>query len=152
MTVVCGDSHTSTHGAFGALAVVFSVGLRAAILAGLPSPATAAAAMVVAGALSRAQLTANLRWLPSARSQGMAAQAGRPSTPRVVAAAAISVVITLVAIDFRAAAAAVLASCAAAVFVAWLAHRTLGGHTGDVLGASQQFSEVAVLLAIAVTL
>jgi adenosylcobinamide-GDP ribazoletransferase len=142
----------SRIGAFGALAVVFSVGLRAAVLGGLPSAATAATALVVAGALSRAPLPASLRWLPSARSEGMAAEAGRPSTRRVVAAAAIALVIALVAVDFRAAAAAVLASCAAAAFVAWLACRTLGGHTGDVLGASQQFSELAVLVAVAVTL
>ena len=44
----------SRIGTFGALAIVFSIGLRATILADMPTPGTAAAALVAAGALSRA--------------------------------------------------------------------------------------------------
>jgi adenosylcobinamide-GDP ribazoletransferase len=44
---------------------------------------------------------------------------------------------------------AILAGLAAAVAMVALARRSLGGYTGDVLGAVQQMAEAAVLLAAA---
>ena len=45
--------------------------------------------------------------------------------------------------------AAVLAAAAAAALVSAVALRQIGGHTGDVLGAVQQVTEIAVLAAVA---
>jgi adenosylcobinamide-GDP ribazoletransferase len=140
----------SRIGTFGALAIVFSVGLRAAILAGMSSPWTAAAALIAAGALSRATLPAIIHLLPPARESGMAAEAGRPNLSRVVVAGAIALVVGLLVVDDRAVAAALLSVGGAATGVALLARSTLGGNTGDVLGASQQAAEVAALAAVAV--
>jgi adenosylcobinamide-GDP ribazoletransferase len=140
----------SRIGTFGALAIVFSVGMRAAILAGMSSPWTAAAALVTAGALSRATLPVILRLLPPARDDGMAAEAGRPDSSRVVAGCIIALIVGLLVVDDRTVAAALLAVGAAATAVAVLARSRLGGHTGDVLGASQQAAEVAALAAVAV--
>jgi adenosylcobinamide-GDP ribazoletransferase len=140
----------SRIGTFGALAIVFSVGLRATILAGMPTPGTAAAALIAAGALSRAALPVIVHWLPPARSEGMAAEAGRPDLARVVAAGIIALIIGLLVLDDRAVAAALLAAGGAVAGVALLARPSLGGHTGDVLGASQQAAEIAALAAVAV--
>jgi adenosylcobinamide-GDP ribazoletransferase len=140
----------SRIGTFGALAIVFSVGLRATILAGMPTPGTAAAALIAAGALSRAALPVIVHWLPPARGGGMAAEAGRPDLARVVAASIIALIVGLLILDDRAVAAALLAAGGAATGVALLARSSLGGHTGDVLGASQQAAEIAALVAVAV--
>ena len=44
---------------------------------------------------------------------------------------------------------ALLVAGLGAAAVAWLAERQVGGHTGDVLGGVQQFSEVLFLLTLA---
>jgi adenosylcobinamide-GDP ribazoletransferase len=46
----------------------------------------------------------------------------------------------------KAAAPALLAGAGAALLVAWLAQRQIGGQTGDVLGVIQQLTEIGVLL------
>jgi adenosylcobinamide-GDP ribazoletransferase len=140
----------SRIGTFGALAIVFSVGLRATILAGMPTAATAAAALVAAGALSRAVLPVIVHRLPPAREDGMAAEAGRPDLARVVTAVVIALTVGLLVLDDRAVAAALLAAGGATAGIAMLARSCLGGHTGDVLGASQQAAEIAALAAAAV--
>jgi len=140
----------SRIGTFGALAIVFSIGLRAAILAGMSTPGTAAAALVAASALSRAALPVIVHWLPPARREGMAAEAGRPDLARVVAAVIIAFIVGLIVLDDRVVAAALLAAGVAAAGVSLLARSSLGGHTGDVLGASQQAAEIAALAAVAV--
>ena len=48
--------------------------------------------------------------------------------------------------------AAVIAALFAAVGVAWVAQRKIGGQTGDVLGATQQVAEIAALCAMLVVL
>ena len=140
------DSRT---GSFGALAIVFSVGLRAAVVAGLPSPDTAAAALVAGAAVSRAPMAALLRWLPPARSSGLAADAGCPSFAQVAVASLLAAVIAFVVLVPVTAVAALVAAAGATAVVAWIGYRALGGHTGDILGAAQQMAEVAVLVAVA---
>jgi adenosylcobinamide-GDP ribazoletransferase len=80
----------------------------------------------------------------------MAAEAGRPGLARVVAAVIIAFVVGLLVLDDRVVAAALLAAGVAAAGVALLARSALGGHTGDVLGASQQAAEITALAAVAV--
>lgn len=140
----------SRIGTFGALALVFAVALKATLLAGMATPATAAAALVVAGALSRATLPAILHWLSPARDDGLAAAAGRPPLSRVVIGGVVAVIIALLVIDDRAVAAALLAAGAATATLALLVRAALGGHTGDVLGACQQTAEIATLAAVQV--
>jgi adenosylcobinamide-GDP ribazoletransferase len=68
----------------------------------------------------------------------------------VVAGCIIALIVGLLVVNDRTVAAALLAVGAAAAAVALLARSRLGGHTGDVLGASQQAAEVAALAAVAV--
>lgn len=138
----------SRVGTFGVVAIASSLMLRAAALAGLPAIA-AMTALIAAGALSRACLPALMRWLPPARTQGMAAEAGSPCTWHAVAAVAVAAVIALVALGPAAGIAAIIATTAGIVVTGFLAHRQIDGHTGDVCGAAQQAAEVAVLLTVA---
>jgi adenosylcobinamide-GDP ribazoletransferase len=134
-------------GSYGALALSLDLLARAGALAALAGPWTVAAALVVAGAVSRAALPPVMAMLPNARADGLAAAAGRPHPLRAGAAVLIAALIAVLLLG-NAAVAALLAGAAAAFAVAWLARRQIGGQTGDVLGAVQQLTEIGVLLAI----
>ena len=139
----------SRIGAFGVLALVFGVGIRASILASLLGPWAAAAALVAAGALSRGLLPAVMYLLPAARSDGLDKKAGKPDREGAVVAALLGAMLALVFLGQAAGLWAIAAGAAAVAAMAWLAKRQIGGHTGDVLGAAQQVAEVAVLAAAA---
>ena len=137
----------SRIGSYGVLALVIGVGLRVAALADL-SVADGAAALVAAHAASRAAMPLLMALLEPARADGLAASLGRPSEAVLAQAVILGVLICalmtgpfpgIVALSF---AALVLAG------LETLARRRIGGYTGDVLGAAQQVSETAILLAL----
>ncbi len=136
------DSH---NGTFGTLALVIGVGLRAALLAGIAAAGPVVAALISAGAISRAVLPAVMGLMAPARTDGLGAAAGRPSRPRIVATLGLAFIIAWIAAGFGAALFSVILAAAAAGAVALVARRSLGGHTGDVLGTCQQVAEIAVL-------
>lgn len=142
------DSHI---GAFGALALVFAVLIRAATLSGLFSPDTAALALIAGATVSRATLPGMMRWLAPARDDGLAAAGGRPEATQVAIAVLIALVTALLAVGFWGAMSALAAALVAAAIVGFAAQRRFGGKTGDVLGAAQVLAEIAVLAAIAAT-
>jgi adenosylcobinamide-GDP ribazoletransferase len=139
----------SRIGSAGALAIVFSVGLRAVLLGQIASLMTAVAALIVAGTASRAALPAVMRWIPPTRDDGLAREAGRPQPTQVTIALAIPVVVAFAGLHLGSAVAAIGCAAVGAAAVAILARRMVGGHTGDVLGAVQQAVEVLVLAAVA---
>ncbi len=141
------DSRT---GVYGTLALVFSLGLRAAALAQIDSPGPAAAALVAAAAASRGLLPLTTLWLEPARPDGLAAMLGAPHQEAVVTAAALAALAALLLLGPSAGVAALALGLAALWGVAALARHRLGGYTGDVLGAAQQVVEVAVLLVAAI--
>jgi len=105
-------------------------------------------ALIAAGALSRAAMAVVWYLLPPARSDGLAAGSGAVPFGTAVAAALLGGLIAFAALPGFA---FIMAGTAVAVLtlaMAFLAHRQIGGHTGDVLGATQQVTEVAALLAI----
>jgi adenosylcobinamide-GDP ribazoletransferase len=143
------DSHI---GAFGVLALVFSVGLRTAALATLGTPALVAAALIAGGAGSRALLGPLMRRLDPARADGLAVNAGRPSEEGALTAAVIGAAFALLFLGLGTGIVAAAAACVAAAAVGQYARRGIGGYTGDVLGAAQQAAEVAILLVAAAAL
>lgn len=137
-------------GAFGALALVLSVGLRVAALAALPDVRVAVSALIAAHAVSRGLLPTLMLWLDPARSDGLGAEAGRPTPPGATAAALIGLVVALVALGIGRGILAMVLAGVAMMAMALLARRGIGGYTGDVLGASQQIGEIVMLLAASV--
>ena len=138
----------SRIGAFGTLALILSVGIRAAALGALGQPLYVLGALVAAAALSRAAMPVVMAVLSPAKRSGLGASAGTPSTATWSAGLGIALLIAL----FAAPAGfvpAVAGTAAAAAVVAWFARRVIGGYTGDVLGAVQQVSEAAALALIA---
>ncbi len=153
------DSRTGTY---GALALILSVGLRAAALAAIAlagagagpgaGAGAVAVALISAHALARALLPAVMAWTPLARSDGLAAEAGRPAPAQAWFALGLGALTALILLDFGTAVAAMAAAGLAAGALVLLARARIGGYTGDVLGAIEQIGEVAVLLAVAASL
>jgi adenosylcobinamide-GDP ribazoletransferase len=135
----------SRIGAYGVLALILATGLRVAAIASLAGDALVA--LVVAAALSRAVMAWPMVLLPPARDDGLAAGAGRPNVARVVEGTVIALALA-VAISGLPGLLALALAAFAALSVARLAERTLGGTTGDVIGATQVVAEIAVLLAL----
>ncbi len=139
----------SRSGVYGVLALIFSVGLRAAALAPIAAGWRVLGALVAAHALSRGFLPLIMRALDPARADGLGAGAGRPEHRIALWAGGIAVLTALIATGLRPGLVASLAAAAASVAMAWLARRQIGGYTGDVLGAAEQAAEIAALLAVA---
>jgi adenosylcobinamide-GDP ribazoletransferase len=134
----------SRIGTFGALALILSVGLRIVALASLAYPAAIAIALVAAGVLGRGAMIGVMLALPAARADGMAAALGPlPPIP-----AAIGLAIACACVLLPHGVRAVVAAGLAGALMIWLARRQVGGHTGDVLGATEQAAECAVLIAM----
>ena len=146
----------SRLGSYGAVALVLVLALKAAALHGLATRDLLAtlAALPLAHGLSRAATVLLLRVLPyggdaeHAKAKPMAQQVdGLGLAVALMWAALLAAVATL----FLPALAVAVALLAVAVVTLWMAQwlqRRLGGYTGDTLGAAQQFSELAVYLAL----
>ncbi|MFD2856579.1 adenosylcobinamide-GDP ribazoletransferase [Seohaeicola zhoushanensis] len=135
----------SAIGSYGVLALILSLGLRwSALSLLLPQDP---AALIAAACLSRATLPALMTALPPARAGGLSRGVGVPGW--TVSAAALALGLGLAyALTGPAALAALLTTALLLTAFAALARAKIGGQTGDVLGASQQLGEIAVLLTL----
>jgi adenosylcobinamide-GDP ribazoletransferase len=138
--------HDSRLGTYGACALVLSVLLRWAALVSIARPGAVALALIAAHTAARATLPAVMALVPPARSDGLAASFGAPPREVAAVAAVLGALALVLCLGFGAGvfAAALLAS--AALAVARMSMRAIGGQTGDVLGALEQVGEVLVLL------
>jgi adenosylcobinamide-GDP ribazoletransferase len=139
----------SRVGAYGAIAIALALILRvAALTAALDGGFwRASLSLMLVAALSRAGALTPLALLPPARADGAGAAAGRLD-PSALAAAwgsalVIALALGLASLGLAHGLLATLASAAGALFMVVLARRAIGGQTGDVAGAAQQFGEIA---------
>ena len=137
----------SRIGTYGVLALVLSVLARWVLLELALAQGNLLGAAVVAGVVSRAPMAVLARALPNARGQGLSHGVGRPSA-RAAGIGIAAGLLTLLTQGIAHAALGVLLAAAAAASVAAIARRKVGGQTGDVLGAAQQLTEIAVLAAL----
>lgn len=137
----------SRIGSYGVIALILTLALRIGAIAALAQSDAVVAALIAAHAGSRAFVAAVMWREPLARSDGLAAGAGRPSRRAMLWAAGIGTLATLLLTGVDAIL-AIGAGAVVALFIAWIARRQIGGVTGDILGAVQQGSEAAMLLAL----
>jgi adenosylcobinamide-GDP ribazoletransferase len=137
------DSRT---GAYGVCALVLSLLLRIGALASLPDAYAVVWALLASHCAARAAMVILMWLLPPARSDGLSHEAGSPPGEGIAAAAAIAFVVLLFCLHPVRGVIAALALIAAVALMAWLATRQIDGQTGDVLGATEQVGEIAVLL------
>jgi len=136
----------SRIGTYGVCAVTLSIVIRTAALAALAEPRAVMWALLASHAAARATMAAFMYFVPPARQDGLSFVAGRPSYERAAVAAILGFVLLIAGIGFgRSVAALVLLAIVMAV-MAWLSVVEIDGQTGDVLGAVEQISEIAVLL------
>ncbi len=138
-------------GAFGAVALVVVCLLDAALIGTLAVTHDAALVGVAAGAAGRSAMLLPGLALPYARAEGgQGAVLADIGVATVAAGAVIALLLALPAgwagIAGAAAAALVALACTLA------ARRTLGGMTGDVLGATAKLAETSALLAAVIVL
>ena len=136
---------TPDVGAFGAVAIASALVLRTTALA---TRAPSVLLIVALWAAARALVASVPAILPYARDVGIASPmlAGAPRWP--VLTVPIAVGLAVIGADV-AGAAAVIAGVAAGIGVLVLAHRRLGGFTGDVLGAAIVVTETVGLVVAA---
>ncbi|MFC0342084.1 adenosylcobinamide-GDP ribazoletransferase [Paracoccus niistensis] len=134
----------SRIGSYGTVGLILTLGLRWLGLAAI-AEAQALAAVIAVAVASRVAPVALMAGLPPARVEGLGAQGRAVGTASVLVAALIGVLPLLL---LPQGGAALVAAALAVAVLALVARRKIGGQTGDVLGAGQQASEIALLLAL----
>ena len=142
----------SRIGSYGACALALSLMLRWSALASVARPGAVAVTLIAAHAAARASLPAFMRFVAPARSDGLAADAGRPPIESVAAACALGIIALGFGLGLAPTIIALLLLSAAGILMASLSMRQIGGQTGDVLGALEQVNEILILLVAAALL
>ena len=128
----------SRIGSYGVAALVLCLGIWVASVSALGITACLLAFLLV-GFSSRLMMVILLEILPPARQDGMGALAEGRAPISLLVGGAIALLLALL---LGAAGIVTLAATALiAALLGWQAKRSIGGHTGDVLGATQLVSE-----------
>ncbi len=139
---IMGDSRIGTY---GVLALIMSLGLRWVAL-GMVLKISPGLVIAIA-ALSRAFMPLVMSALPFARNDGLSRGVGRPGW-RVSGGAALVVAVVAVTACGPSLIIPIGLACLAVALLAAISNAKIGGQTGDILGASQQVAEIALLLGV----
>lgn len=138
----------SAIGAYGTLALILSLILRWQALT-LILPHSLWAAPIAAATLSRAPMVALMAALPHARSNGLSQSVGRPNNQTAALAAASALLACLLLTGFATTTALAVTLILVTLACARIATAKINGQTGDILGATQQLSEITALATLA---
>ncbi|WP_371808135.1 adenosylcobinamide-GDP ribazoletransferase [Ruegeria sp. HKCCD7239] len=138
----------SQIGTYGVLALLISQGLRVVLIATLLSQG-GLSGILAACIVSRAAMPVLMASLPNARRAGLSHSVGAPSAGSVALGALVALVCAMVLVGAPAMA-AILVIAICLFVIAVVAKAKIRGQTGDVLGATQQVSEIAFLLVLVV--
>ena len=139
----------SQIGTYGVIALIASFGLRWIALT-LLFEAQTMLALIGAAMVSRAAMVAVMSLLPHARSTGLSHLTGAPTRSVVLLAGGLGIAAAFFLLPMAFGVLLMVATLSASWMA--IARAKIGGQTGDVLGATQQLSEIAVLLACAAAL
>lgn len=142
------DSHI---GAFGAIALALSLLARYSGIASI-SGWHLILTLGAVGAVSRAAMVIPMHLLPAARVDGLSARNGKSSGTATLIAVGLALATSILLTGPFTGTALALAAIITAAPVYLYARKTLGGQTGDILGATQQFAEIGALAAAAIIL
>ena len=138
----------SRIGAYGVLALLLVIAIKVGAISDFDTVGETMCALIAAAAASRAAMPALMCWMTPARVDGLSAAAGRPPRNHVITGIIIAIIISLILLNWTGLV-ALIAAAAGTLLVASIAQRQISGQTGDVLGATQQISELFFLLALA---
>ena len=145
----------SRLGTYGTLALLFSVLIKFVTLTLIlthMSAFTALIAIIVASGCSRGIMVWHWSELPPAKDDGVAASVGLPSSTSlqlVMISLAILGVLSFIFVGFLATSLAIIIAAAISFYFTKLCDDKIDGHTGDTIGATQQLSEIAILIGFA---
>lgn len=140
------DSHI---GSYGVLALMLVTLVRWSALTALIGAGGVVWAAIAAGAMSRVPMAALMALMANARGAGLSRSVGRPPVGTVLAALVIALAAATLTVGPTATLGAALLAALPCAALGLVAQRRIGGQTGDILGASQQLAEAAVLAALA---
>jgi len=132
----------SRIGAYGVIAIAVSMLTRWLLLSYLLGTFWGACAIVMAAVISRSAMVAVMAWQPNARDTGLSQSVGRPTGQTACIAAGIAALGT-VAFGLWIAVMLALVCVAVTWICGRIAQAKIGGQTGDILGATQQMTEIA---------
>ncbi len=135
----------SRIGSYGALALMLAIAARTLTIGAIAAPSHVMAALITAGAFSRAAMIVVLISAAPARKDGMAS--GLISIPFSAALAGLALPVLIATLLLPTGRALALSAITAVIALAFarLATRQIGGHTGDVLGATALVTECVLL-------
>lgn len=141
----------SRIGTYGTMALILITLLRWQALAALFAGGYFLAPLLATALLSRASMALLMAALPNARGTGLSQSVGQPGPQTALLSEGIALLLALVLVGWAGLFAGVLAVLAT-IAVALIARAKIGGQTGDILGATQQLSDAAVLLTLSIGL
>lgn len=137
----------SRIGAYGVIALVVTLLLRWICLSVLLAQRDWVYALVAVAVVSRAPMVVLMAVMSNARGAGLSQSVGRPTPATAGLAVGLAMVAALLCLGWSGlvlcAFAAIATACCGAI-----AQRKIGGQTGDILGASQQISEITLLIVL----
>ena len=140
------DSHIGTY---GTLAIGLSLLLRGVLMTALISEGVYVAGLIMAAMMSRASMVGILAFLPNARETGLSRTFGKPSSAVALLAGLICIIAAL-ALAPSIATSIFFVTVGATIICGLIAKAKIGGQTGDILGATQQVTEIIVLATLLV--
>ena len=138
----------SRIGVYGVCAIALGLLLRWLALTVVMSLGAYWVALIAVGALSRASIVVLMGAMLPARSNGLSRTVGRPAQTTVWLAAGLGAGIAVLCGFW----ALIIVSGITTVICGLIARTKIGGQTGDILGATQQLTEITMLLALTVIL
>jgi adenosylcobinamide-GDP ribazoletransferase len=139
----------SRIGSYGAMALIWSAAIRVAAVVSIGRPQTVLIVLVVVGAIARAGMIGPLLLLKPARADGLAASMKRVPEWSATLGLAVALVTPFLLLAPVLAIAVLGLGALTALVMTGLARWQIGGHTGDVLGATEVAIECVLLTAIA---
>lgn len=137
----------SRIGAYGVIALVLALLVRWIGLTTLFEGPDAWVTIVGVAALSRAVMPVLMATLPHARTNGLSRAIGRVGPRQAGVSAGLGILLAYLCFGLTATA-ALLFVALVTLAMARLAMKKICGQTGDILGASQQMAEIAILLTL----
>lgn len=138
----------SCIGTYGALALISAFLLKVFALLEL-THIEVLGTLVVAAVLSRLMIIYMLIMLKPARKDSLSTQSGKPGGDAIIFATGSALLFSGLVFDIRLIILMFLVACAVTFLFSRLARSQVGGFSGDILGASQQLTEVSIYIVAA---
>lgn len=138
----------SRIGTYGGLALILAIALKVSSLAQLP-PLWVVKAVVIGAVVSRVMIIVTARVLPPARKNSLATEAGKPSVVIMVSAFVIAGATTYLLAGYWPLFVVIGVALMVTLFFCRLAYTQVQGFSGDILGATQQISEISIFVTLA---